>query len=144
MTNRAKQKGTSHESAIVTWLRAHGWPYASRKTQAGAADEGDVRLSERVPYVIEAKNTQAASIGPWMKELEAEVRNAKADGGAVIWKKRGTTDVGEYYAIMPVKYLNTLLTTVYPETRWIEGPAADQVIFSKRPVRVRVSPPEVS
>lgn len=119
MANRAKSMGTQHESNVVTWLKDHGWPWASRKTQAGANDEGDVRLSERIPFVIEAKTarstTDRASLGTFVKELEAEVHNADCDAGAVIFKKKGTTDVGEYYAIMPVKYLNALLLKVYGE-----------------------------
>jgi len=119
MANRMKSMGTSHESAIVNWLKEHGWPWASRKTLAGAADEGDIRLSERIPFVIEAKTskstTDRAAIGTWLKELEAEVDNSGSESGAVIHKRRGTTDVGEYIVMMPVKYLNVLLNKAYPD-----------------------------
>jgi hypothetical protein len=115
--SRMKSMGTSHETSIKNWLREHGWPYADRKTLAGAADEGDLRLSERIPFVIEAKTakstTDRASLGTFVKELEAEVVNANAEGGAVIFKKKGTTDVGQYYAIMPVHMLNELLLKAY-------------------------------
>lgn len=117
MSNRMKSMGTSHETAIKDWLRRNGWPYAERKTLAGAADEGDLRLSERVPFVIEAKTakstTDKATLGTFVKELEAEVVNSDAESGAIILKKRGTTDVGQYYAIMPVHMLNTLLIKAY-------------------------------
>lgn len=117
MANRMKALGTSHESAIVAWLKEHGWPWASRKTLAGAADEGDIQLSERIPFVVEAKTakstTDRAAIGTWIKELEAEIHNSGSESGAVVFKKRGTTDVGEYVAIMPVKYLNLLLLKAY-------------------------------
>lgn len=120
MSNRMKSLGTSHETSIKNWLREHGWPYADRKTQAGSNDLGDLRLSERVPFVIEAKTakstTDRASLGTFVSELEAEVKNADAEGGAVIFKKRGTTDVGDYYAIMPVHMLNALLKKAYPQT----------------------------
>lgn len=119
MANRMKSLGTSHETAIKNWLREHGWPYADRKTQAGANDLGDLRLSERVPFVVEAKTakstTDRASLGTFVKELEAEVENAGAEAGAVIFKKKGTTDVGDYYAIMPVWMLNEILHKAYPE-----------------------------
>lgn len=111
--------GTEHESRVRTWLRGHGWPYADRRPKNGAKDLGDLRLSERIKFVIEAKNakstTDKAAIGSMVKELEVEVANDQAEAGAVILKRRGTTDVGEYYAIMPVKYLNTLLLKAYGE-----------------------------
>jgi hypothetical protein len=117
LSNPAKQLGTQLESAIVGWLKQHGWPFAHRRTQKGSPDEGDVCLSERIPFTIEAKNsrrtTERAAIGTWLRELETEVTNVGDEAGAVIHKRRGTTDVGEYVAIMPVKYLNHLLTLAY-------------------------------
>lgn len=117
MANRMKSMGTTHETAIVTWLRDHGWPWADKKRQAGAQDRGDVQVSERIPFVIEAKTakstTDRASLGTFVKELVVEVDNAGAESGAVVFKKKGTTDVGEFYAILPVKYLNVLLKRAY-------------------------------
>jgi hypothetical protein len=37
----------------------------------------------------------------WVKELVVEVDNANAVTGAVVHKRKGTTDVGEWYATMP-------------------------------------------
>lgn len=117
MANRMKALGTGHEVAVRDWLRANGWPYADRKVQNGALDLGDLRLSERVPFVVEAKTakstTDRASLGTFVKELEAEVKNSQAEAGAVVFKKKGTTDVGDYYAIMPVWMLNHLLQKAY-------------------------------
>ena len=117
MANPMKQLGTSHETAIVNWFKANGWPYAARKTLKGSADQGDIQLSERVPFVVEAKTAKAttdkANISGWLKELEAEIIAAEAETGAIIMKKRGTTDVAEYVAIMPVKVLNHLLQRAY-------------------------------
>lgn len=120
MGNRMKSLGTGHEVAVRDWFREHGWPYADRKVQAGALDEGDLRISERIPFVVEAKTakstTDRASLGTFVKELEAEVKNSKSECGAVIFKKRGTTDVGSYYSIMPVWMLNHLLKKAYGES----------------------------
>lgn len=120
MSNRMRSLGTKNETAIKEWLRNNGWPYADRKVLAGAADEGDLRLSERIPFVIEAKTakstTDRASLGTFVKELEAEVKNAEAECGAVIFKRKGTTDIGNYYAIMPVYMLNELLKKAYPQS----------------------------
>ena len=59
------------------------------------------------------RSTDRAAIGTWLRELEAEVKAVGDEAGAVIHKRRGTTDVGEYVVIMPVKYLNHLLTATY-------------------------------
>lgn len=135
MSNRTKKIGTQHETDIVGWLRAHGWKWAHRRTQKGSADEGDLCLSERIPFTIEAKTsrktTERAAIGTWVRELEAEVEAVGDLAGAVVFKRRGTTDVGEYIAIMPVKYLNLLLEGNFGE---------DRVSSKKIGKRVRVIP----
>lgn len=137
MSNSAKSLGTQLETAIKTWLREHGWPFAHRRTQQGSADEGDVCLSERIPFTIEAKSarktTDRAAIGTWIRELESEVSNVGDEAGAVIHKRRGTTDVGEYIAIMPVRFLNVLLTRAYGQGDLLAS-------LSSTPKRKRVIP----
>lgn len=112
--------GTRYETSIKDWLRDNGWPYADRKVLEGSEDKGDIRLSERVPFVIEAKTakstTDRASLGTFVKELEVEVKNANAECGAVVFKRKGTTDIGNHYAIMPVHMLNDLLKRAYPQS----------------------------
>lgn len=134
MTNRPKNMGTAHETAVVSWLKDHGWPWARRRTQKGGKDEGDVCLSERIPFTIEAKTsrrtTERVAIGTWMKELEDEVKNSGDVAGAVIFKRRGTTDVGEYHALMPVKYLNVLLNGTFGDAQL--GQVADPLQPAKR------------
>ena len=50
----------------------------------------------------------------WIKELDEEMKNSQALTGAVIHKKRGTLDVGEWYATMPVEvYVNLLIEAGY-------------------------------
>lgn len=142
MANRMKSLGTQHESAIRDWLREHGWPFADRRTQNGANDLGDLRLSERIPFVVEAKTakstTDRASLGSFVKELVAEVHNDRAEAGAVIFKKQGTTDVGEYYAIMPVKYLNVLLEKAYGEQ--VQEPLVVRRVVGRRTVSQTIPP----
>lgn len=121
MANPTKSLGTKHETDIVNWFQRRGWKWAHRRTQKGSADEGDICLSERIPFTIEGKNsrrtTERAAIGSWLRELEDEVTHVGDDAGAVIHKRRGTTDVGEYVVIMPVKYLEYLLSRAYPGER---------------------------
>jgi len=123
MTNRPKQTGTAHETAIVNWFREQGWEEADRLTMKGAADRGDVGLGFHVPVVIEAKgvkrSTQRVDMSGFMRELESEIDNAKAETGVVIIKKSGTTDVGKYYALLPVWRYEQLIAALYPKRRVI-------------------------
>lgn len=105
--SKAKAKGTSAETAVVKYLREHGFPYAERRALHGTADKGDITGCG--PIVFEVKNHKALDFSGWLKELADEMRNAGVDVGAVIAKKRGTTDVGEWYAVMPVHLLLPLL-----------------------------------
>ena len=119
MANKMRAMGTQHESAIVNWFRDHGWLWAKRKPLAGGADEGDIWLSERIPFLIEAKTarktTDRVTIGGFLRELDIEIANAEAESGAVILKQRGTTDVGKYVVLMRVEHLQVLLRRAYQE-----------------------------
>jgi hypothetical protein len=106
-------KGTREETRVTLWLRDHGWPYAKRKPKAGRRDEGDITLGDGVPLAIESKAVKGWNPAGWMKELEEEVANSRSKWGFVVVKKRGTTDAGEYYVVLPLKYLNPLLLKLY-------------------------------
>lgn len=110
---RPKDKGTAQETALTLWFRIHGWPFAKRRTLRGARDEGDLDLGDGIEVALESKAVRAWDPAGWMKELEAEVGNSRAKTGAVIVKKRGTTDCGEYYVVLPLKYYNDLLLRIF-------------------------------
>lgn len=95
----AKQKGTMAETAVVNWLKGKGRPYVERRSLNGNNDRGDIAGIPCV--VIEVKNCARMELPKWLSELEVEVKNDKADTGTVIHKKKGTTDVGQWYATMP-------------------------------------------
>jgi hypothetical protein len=112
MSNPSKQKGTSAETAVVKYLIANGFPEAERRTLSGAYDKGDISGVKDV--VLEVKDHKKMDLAGWVKELEVERTNALATTGAVIHKKRGTTNVGEWYATMPVNlYLKLLIDAGY-------------------------------
>jgi hypothetical protein len=106
MTN---PKGTQLETAAVRWFRDNGWVNARRIVKEGVRDKGDVTLGDGIPVTIEAKNTKAINIAGAQKELAVEMDNGNNAWGFVIHKKRGTTDVGQYYAVLPVEVLNSIL-----------------------------------
>jgi hypothetical protein len=112
MSNPSKQKGTSAETAVVKHLVNNGFPEAERRTLSGANDKGDISGIKDV--CLEVKDHKKINLAGWIKELEVERRNALATTGAVIHKKRGTLNVGEWYATMPVNlYLKLLIDAGY-------------------------------
>ena len=100
MTTPSKRKGSAWELAIAKYLVEQGWPHAERRVAGSTIDKGDIYGI--IGCVIEAKNEKKITLADYMKELEVECKNAKASTGVAIVKKRGTTDVGEAYAVLPV------------------------------------------
>jgi hypothetical protein len=108
MTNRPKKKGTEHETNCTKWFIQHGWPNAKRLVLRGNRDLGDISLGDGVEVVVEAKNEKEATLGTYIRELDTECLNAGFDQGVVIIKRRGTTDVGQYYVLTTVNRWNDL------------------------------------
>jgi hypothetical protein len=106
--SKAKQKGTAAETAVVNYLKDKGRKHIERRSLNGSNDRGDIAGVPGV--VIEVKNHARMELSQWLSELEVEMRNDKADTGVVIHKKKGTTDVGQWYATMPVDVWHKLLS----------------------------------
>lgn len=98
--SKSKQKGTAAETAVVNYLKDKGRKHVERRSLNGSNDRGDIAGLPGV--VIEVKNHARMELSQWVSELEVEMTNDKADTGVVIHKKKGTTDVGQWYATMPV------------------------------------------
>ena len=94
----SKDKGTAFETLIVDGLRAKAWPHAERRALRGVNDGGDVAGIPGV--VIECKAAARLDLSGWLHELAVEVRNARADLGAVIHKRKGTRNPDEQYVLM--------------------------------------------
>lgn len=103
----SRRKGAGHERAIVTWLRSRGRPHIERRIAGMADDRGD--LTGWPGVVVEAKNCARIELAAWVDQLEDEITEAEADTGAVIVKRRGTTDVGQHYAVMTVARWEALM-----------------------------------
>lgn len=84
--SKSKQKGTLAESAVVQFLQ-ETWPAAERRALAGVNDKGDV--SGIPDIVIEVKNQKTYKIAEWLKETEAEKKNANAKHGFLVVKPNG-------------------------------------------------------
>jgi hypothetical protein len=102
----AKQKGTRAETAVADYLRPT-FPHVERRALNGNKDRGDI--AGIIGTVLEVKDCKTMTLAAWVKELDAEMVNDHATFGAVIHKKRGTMQVGDWYATMPVSVLVTLL-----------------------------------
>lgn len=107
MSNPSKRKGTSAETAVVTYLQKRGWRHAERRALAGNQDRGDIAGIAGV--MLEVKNCNRHDLAGWTAEAKAEQANAGATVGAVVAKKRGTTDPGDFYAVLPFRQLCDLL-----------------------------------
>jgi hypothetical protein len=109
LVNRSKAKGTTWESAIVTYLNKNGWPLVERRTLSGANDKGDI--AGVTDWALEAKAEKQISLASYMTEAEVEAKNAKTRFFAAIVKRRGK-GTSEGYVVMPLRVFVDLLGTI--------------------------------
>lgn len=112
MVNRPKIKGTMAESAVVSFLRSHGWPHAERLALQGAQDRGDVTGTPGL--VWEVKNVTVPAWRTWLAEAETERINANGMFGIVVAKPKGVgvSRVGQWWAGMLWGQFESLLDQV--------------------------------
>jgi hypothetical protein len=110
MTSPQKRKGSSAELAVAKWLNKLGWTQAERSRAGWTDDRGDI---DGMPGVcIEVKNEKRIDLPGYLRELAVEMENAKAWTGSVIVKRRGSTDVNDWYAVMPALVWAQLLLEI--------------------------------
>ena len=109
----AKAKGRSWEQAVADHLTKHGW-HAERRRLTGVEDCGDI--SGLPGVVIECKNEKRVDLAGWLDELLRERINADRRWpkdmphiGAVLVRRRGTTDTKAAYVVMDFDELVWLL-----------------------------------
>ena len=106
MSNPSGVKGATAERAVVAWLK-QSFPYVDRRLAGATLDKGDI---SGIPGVtIEIKNHAKMNIGGWTTELETEMSNDKAWTGVVLHKRKGKSDVGQWYCTMPASIWLDLL-----------------------------------
>jgi hypothetical protein len=108
VANANKDKGRRAELAVGRYLNEQGWPHAEPTRRSGWADDrGDI---DGLPGVcLEVKADKHFRRDEWIAELAAEMGNARCQVGAVIVKRWGTTEVGDWYALLPVSVLVHLI-----------------------------------
>lgn len=91
--SRPRDIGTTAETAVVKYLRTHGWPHAERRALTGAQDLGDITGTPGVCWEIKAGKTAEKAgdglITDWLDETETERRHAGADIGVLVTKRAG-------------------------------------------------------
>lgn len=100
MVNRPKEKGTAAETAVVGYLREHGWPYAERRALTGATDKGDVTGTPGLAWEVKAGTR--IQMAQWVAEMLQERENAHAEHGVLVIKPRGrgVKSVDDWFAVM--------------------------------------------
>lgn len=108
----SKAKGYAGERAVVEWLRSMGYRFAERRRAGATKDTGDI-VGVIPGLVIEVKNHVRMVLSEWMDQLDQEMDNLQALSGVVIHKRKGKTDVGDWYATMPVRVWLSLVRRAF-------------------------------
>jgi hypothetical protein len=103
VVNPSKNIGTAAETLVTRYLQENGFGTAERRALHGTYDLGDITGIPGV--VIEVKSGHAAEtasdglINSWLAETETERKNAKADVGVLVVKRKGKGNAGDWWAI---------------------------------------------
>ena len=95
----AKAKGTRWESAVVDYLRGHGFRWADRIPLSGSKDRCDVTVGPGGP-VVEAKNLKQDEWAKGLDEANKGAANAHAPFGVLWAHRRGKGSPGEGFVVM--------------------------------------------
>jgi hypothetical protein len=114
MANRAKQKGTSFETLIRTYLNDNGFPVAHRTVLKGGGDTGDINgIKNKVnrQVALQCKNQKAFSLSQWLNDTIEQAANLKGALPALVVKRpgKGEKAVGDSYAVLRLSDLVELL-----------------------------------
>ena len=93
MVNRSKNIGTKAESQVVAYLRANGFPAATRQPLKGSLDEADILVCPGLIVEVKAgaaaENASDGQLRLWCAETVREKVNAKADAAFLVVKRSG-------------------------------------------------------
>lgn len=96
--SKQRAKGTAAESAVVSYLREHGFRYAERRALRGNADAGDIA---GVPgFTIDVKAHAEMRLAEWLDRAEEQASNGAVGAGVVWHKRRGKGSPGDWYVTM--------------------------------------------
>jgi hypothetical protein len=107
MVNRPRVIGTTGETAVVRYLRDHGFTQAERRALHGTQDQGDIVGTPGICWEIKtgetAKSIFPKMIASWLAETEVERINSRETIGVLVMQRRGfgMTRIGEWWAVIP-------------------------------------------
>lgn len=108
-----KAKGDRYERDIREWLRANGFPGCERTKAGYERDGGDLHLDPVIgvgPGVIaQCKDVRTPVWTEWMDGLRAQVVEARAQVGVLVWKRPRPGKAPLHLAVMPLEEFSRLL-----------------------------------
>lgn len=112
---RPRDIGTAAETAVVRYLRAHGWPEAERRQLRGNLDAGDITGTPGICWEIKggnaAKTASDGLVTQWLADTERERINAGARLGILVMQRAGYGPDRCYmwWAVIPLHVLVDML-----------------------------------
>lgn len=102
----AKVKGRETENALIRFLKSYGLK-VERRRLTGSADQGDVTGWPGV--CVEIKSAAQWQPIEWLRQLDAEAENSKAETGFVAARPKGKPDPEDWVAIIRLPWLMELM-----------------------------------
>jgi hypothetical protein len=96
----AKSKGRETENLLVEFLNKEYGLTTERRRLNGSADKGDIAGWDDV--CVEVKSGAALSLPQWLRELAAEIKNAKAKMGFIAVRPKGKPNPEDWFIVMPL------------------------------------------
>lgn len=103
MAKRPQDKGREAENFAVRFLSENGWPHVERKRLRGAKDQGDLTGTPGLMWEVKyLGKSVSARMAAWMKQVDVQTVNARADYGILIVKPPGVggRNAGKFWAVM--------------------------------------------
>ncbi|MET4611063.1 hypothetical protein ABIC28_002044 [Rhodococcus sp. PvR044] len=107
MTNPNKTKGDRAERAVRDFLRTNGFPHCERTRAGYTRDAGDLHPAPGL--TVQVKDRAAYAWPEWLRQLNEQKDEARADHALLVLKRRGLGDPGEWLAVMPLAQMAELL-----------------------------------
>lgn len=123
MSAANRRRGANAERAVVTYLRAEGWPDTRRDLAGDGRQPGDIDWHPLI--CLEVKDRAASSWPTWCRQATAEARAGTHP--VVVRRTRGVPDAGHWEARLPEAALDDLLAetnrliVVSPATSLVDG-----------------------
>ncbi|MBM4496211.1 hypothetical protein GS426_11240 [Rhodococcus hoagii] len=92
MSNPNKAKGDRAERAVRDYLRANGFPHCERTRAGYTRDAGDLHPAPGL--TVQVKDRAQYAWPEWLRQLDEQRDEAKADHAVLVVKRRGLGDPG--------------------------------------------------